>query len=489
MSFVVGNSNGLMAPGDIFPSGPTRPAFYLTRKNEKGDVDISGNLLVGGNLDVLGDAGVDGDLDVLGGIYTNLIHEGTDISQNPIRIVVPKNLGGNTEINLSAVIIEGGEDRVDISQAQVGLAIYKPITRGIVDQSAGEQLVALAFWGKDLSDNTIRYADVRAVITNPTTGIPTGRINFVVANGDASPDTLLQIDGSRNDVATLSNATFTSAGRISALTDISAASTIRTAANIIAGTTILAGTDISCVGNLRVAGNSAVIGSSTVGANLTTVSATVAEVTANLGGIVFNVNTVAAGRVNSDATNMVVTGLTGTACGVQQLCGTRSATLATKDASDNITMAFGNSVSTRTALTVQDASGTTFVAHSYSEEVATGGGAAMPANASTSTFVPRYSGTYHFEMTYLFDTAGNGGVVNDDNVFGFTVSGAGNDYGAVLAGKAVTLPASGNALPYTISSLHQLAADTTYTITFIYLGTAGSKGGTAGGYLLEANLV
>jgi hypothetical protein len=213
---------------------------------------------------------------------------------------------------------------------------------------------------------------------------------------------------------------------------------------------------------------------------------TAAGTTGQLGGVAFTNNGVAAGRVNTDATNMQIVGSTGVACGVAQICGTRQASLATKDASDNITMAFGNAVSTSTALTVQDSSGTTFVAHSYSVEVATGGGTAFPANASTSTFVPRYSGTYHFEMTYLFDASG---VINDDNVLGFRVSGAGNDYGAVVAGKCITLPASGDALPYTISSLHQLAAGTTYTITFIYLGTAGSKGGNTGGYLLEANLV
>jgi hypothetical protein len=154
-------------------------------------------------------------------------------------------------------------------------------------------------------------------------------------------------------------------------------------------------------------------------------------------------------------------------------------------------MTFGTSGVSATAdvsnviLRVQDSNGTFFVPCSYSVEVITGGGTDMPS--APSTFVPRYSGTYHFEMTYTFDSSG---VIHNDNILGFRVSGAGNDYGACIAGKAINLPpAEEAAVPYTISSLHQLSAGTTYTITYIYYGEAGAKGGNTGGYLLEANLV
>jgi hypothetical protein len=141
-----------------------------------------------------------------------------------------------------------------------------------------------------------------------------------------------------------------------------------------------------------------------------------------------------------------------------------------------------------------DGSGATVysVPCNYSVQVATGAGIdAFPANGATVAFTPEFTGTYAFELTYIFDTSGAvaPAVINDNNVLGFRVSGAGNDYGACIAGKAITLPTSGSALPYTISSLHQLTAGTAYTITYIYLGSAGAKGGTAGGFVLEANLI
>lgn len=333
MSFITGNGNGLIAPPDIFPSGPTRPAFYLTRANDNGDVDISGSVTVEGT------------------VFTDFIQSLS--ASDPIYITNPDELGG-AALASSAVVIEGGANRVDISQSQVTLALVKPITSNQVDHVAGEQVGSWSSWGKDAAAAARKISDIRSVTTNPSATNMQTRLNIALATGASDPVTLLQIDTSLNGVRAIGGATF-----------------------------------------------------------------------------------------------QVV------------------------DLSDSTVFA---------------------VPFNYTAEVATGGGAAMPLDATTSTFTPRYTGTYAFEMTYLFATAANGGQVNDDNVFGFRVSGAGNDYGAVVAGKAITLPASGNALPYTISSLHQLTAGTAYTVTYIYQGTAGSKGGAsggaaAGGYLLEANLV
>lgn len=158
------------------------------------------------------------------------------------------------------------------------------------------------------------------------------------------------------------------------------------------------------------------------------------------------------------------------------------------DGSDNYIRALDGAV-----FQVDGSGGTVYsVPCNYSVQVATGAGIdAFPVNGATVAFTPEFTGTYAFELTYIFDTSGAvaPAVINDNNVLGFRVSGAGNDYGACIAGKAITLPTSGSALPYTISSLHQLTAGTAYTITYIYLGSAGAKGGTAGGFVLEANLI
>jgi hypothetical protein len=423
---------------------------YFVRKNVSGDANIVGNLTVDGKLFV----------DTIEPISTT----------EPVYIRAPNELGGEM-LNNSSLIVEGGANKLDSSQNQVSIATYKPLTRGIIDYGQGEQVGSLSMWGKDTSANDTKYVDLRGVITNPINGQEESRLNFVLHKANANV-AYLQIDTSENIVKTLTNTRLQAGGNIIALADISCNG------DVYVGDDLFVNDDVNCAD---------VLATASIQANRFVSLGT--TVPSALAGTTYRVNGIDAGRVNHDSVNMNITGITGTAGAVQQICGTQVASRATKDISDSITMAFGSSNAPRTILTVQDASSTYFVSHSYSAEVATGGGAALPLDATTSTFVPRYSGSYHFEMTYIFDTSANGGVVNDDNVFGFRVSGAGNDYGACIAGKAITLPASGNALPYTISSIHQLIAGTTYTITYIYLGTAGSKGGTAGGYLLEANLV
>jgi hypothetical protein len=430
---------------------------YYVKVGSGGSSTIPGNLTVNGTLFV----------DNIEPISTS----------EPVYINAPNEIGG-TQLNNNALIVKGGENRIaDGSGAQVGFATYKPFTRGTVNHTVGEDVGSFASWGKDTSDNDVRYGSIFINTTDPTPTNKQGRMNFSIQKNNVF-SAMLQIDGSQNRVSVFDGASLTVDGRISTLADISCNG------DVYVGDDLFVADNVNCQDVLATA---SVQANRFVSLGTTDPSA--------LAGIDFRVDGASAGRTNHDAVNMNITGLTGTASAVQQICGTRIASRAIKDASNNITMTFGASGVSATAdvsnviLRVQDSNGTFFVPCSYSVEIITGGGTALPLDATTSTFTPKYSGSYHFEMTYLFDTSGNGGQVNDDNVFGFRVSGAGNDYGACIAGKAITLPASGNALPYTISSIHQLIAGTTYTITYIYLGTAGSMGGTAGGYLLEANLV
>lgn len=435
--FVVGNGNGLLASTATHRGPQTTRPFYLTDTLQNGDVEIDGTLFVEQIQPIA--------VPAPGG--------------QPVYIKNPNKLGGTTILANSALIVEGGANRSDLSGDQVSIATYKPLTRGTVDYVQGEQVGAIAFWGKDTSGNDTKYGNVQAVATNPINGQEESRINISLSK-NGTQTAYLQIDSSENIVKTLGTAQLQSAGKMIALTDI------------------------SCNGNGAFNTATAV---QSIQANRMFLNGT--TVPSALQGTVYRVDTVEGGRVNHDATNMNITGLTGTACAVQQICGTKVASRATKNASNNITMAFGNSDAPRTILSVQDTGDTYYVPCSYSIEVATGGGVSFPASGPGASFIPKYTGTYTFEMSYLFDTGANGGVINNDNILGFNVSGVGNDYGACIAGKAITLPPSGSPIAYTISSMHQLTAETVYTINFIYHGTAGAKGGNGGGYVLEANFV
>lgn len=469
--------SGLIPSRETCATGASN-SNYFVRVGNNGDSEIIGDLTVGGTLFV----------DNIEPISTT----------EPVYIKAPNEIGGNT-VNNNALVVEGGANRIaDGSGLQVTIATYKPFTRGTINHVTGEDYGSFASWGKDTSDNDVRYGDIRMVITDPRPTNKQSRINFQVMENNTYT-TMLQIDGSQNLVRTLGAATLASDADISANTSIRAATSITAgtrmnavdisaSAAIQAGTTIVAGGAITAGGNITAGATNSVIGRQMTVAETSTMG--------GLGGIAFTVDNAAAGRVNHDATKMLLTSSLGPTFPLQITCDLSAALTCSKGTgatAGHMNAEFGAVDCSKTVLTIRDKTSQYFVSNSYSILIAQGGGTAFPANGSTNTITPNFSGRYTFEATYLFSVSGD--ISNSNIVLGFRVSGAGDDYGACLAaGKVVTLPTTDiPAFAYTISSGgHQLEAGTTYTITYIYQGAAGAKGGeppigaNAGGYVIEA---
>lgn len=189
------NTNGLMASTAVAITGADDSNLFV-RKARNGDVVIDGSLSVAGDLAVAGES-------------TLPTIAAVDISLNPVYIKNPYNLGASP-INRSAVVIEGGNLRSDISDSAVSLALYKPLTRGTVDMGQGESVGSLSIFGKDTSGNTLRYAAVRGVCTSPLVNDAKGRLNFSVYTGPTFGDEIkLQIDASNNNIVATDDAVFT----------------------------------------------------------------------------------------------------------------------------------------------------------------------------------------------------------------------------------------------------------------------------------------
>jgi len=139
-------------------------------------------------------------MDMSGYSINNLnVIKSIDISSSPIYINNPYSLGTATVSSFS-LVINGGDNRLDISQSAVGLLIKKNITRGIIDYGFGEFIGNVTFMGKDTSNNNTSYASIVGIATNPTNNFEQGRINMYVRRG-ASSVVLLQLDGSSNEIS------------------------------------------------------------------------------------------------------------------------------------------------------------------------------------------------------------------------------------------------------------------------------------------------
>ena len=191
------NTNGLTAGSATFGTGDPDSYLYVRRDARNGDSTIDGDLTVVGNLAV-------------GGESTLPTIIGIDVSLNPIYIKNPKNLGINP-ITESAVIIEGGADRVDISNEAVALTLHKPISMNSV--GGYEQIGALQFSGINSVGTTVRYGSVRGVCTNPTSGATKGRLEFNVID-NLTHSVRMEIDASANVIRTDGGARFSDRGYV-----------------------------------------------------------------------------------------------------------------------------------------------------------------------------------------------------------------------------------------------------------------------------------
>jgi hypothetical protein len=167
------NANGLMSGKLVTYTGEDDSNAYVRRTGANGDVIIDGDL------------------------YASTIISIPDISLNPLYIKNPKNLGVNP-ITESAVVIEGGADRIDISDQAVALTLYKPFS----SQTIGyQQIGALQFAGVNTDDTIVRYGSIRGVSLNATSGATKGMLEFQVLDG-LTHSTRMEIDASANVIRT-----------------------------------------------------------------------------------------------------------------------------------------------------------------------------------------------------------------------------------------------------------------------------------------------
>ena len=186
--------NGLTSSRCVALTGADDSNLFV-RKARNGDVVIDGDLAVAGNLAVAGES-------------TLPTIVGIDVSLNPIYIKNPKNLGINP-ITESAVIIEGGADRTDISGQAVALTLHKPISMSTI--GGYEQIGAIQFSGINSVGTTVRYGSVRGVCTNPTSGATKGRLEFNVID-NLTHSVRMEIDASANVIRTDGGARFQDRG-------------------------------------------------------------------------------------------------------------------------------------------------------------------------------------------------------------------------------------------------------------------------------------
>jgi hypothetical protein len=175
------NNNGLLSSSETHPGPPTTDAYYLRNNN--------------------GDVVVDGDL------YASTIISLPDASNNPFYIKNLNNLGINP-ITDSAVIIEGGANRLDISDQAVALTLFKPFSSQTI---AYQQVGALQFAGVNTAGTAVRYGSIRGVSLNATSGATKGMLEFQVLDGTLH-STRMEIDASANVIRTDGGSRFSDRG-------------------------------------------------------------------------------------------------------------------------------------------------------------------------------------------------------------------------------------------------------------------------------------
>ena len=428
MPNVVNGGNGLLSSVSVAYTGADDSnIFARLGQPNTGDLIVSGSITAGGDATI-------GDV-----LYVDTIEP---ISTTvPLYIRAPNELGGE-QLNNSALVVEGGANRIDGSANQVTIATYKPLTRGTIDYGQGEQVGSLSMWGKDSSGNDTKYVDVRGVITNPINGQEESRVNFVLSKAGVGT-TYLQIDTSENIVKTLSSAKLQAMGQLVALADISCNTSLQV------GTTITAGGNISAGPTSSLFSRQQTIQSSTV--------------SGGLGGVLFTVDTNNAGRINHDATNMQITGLTGTASAVQMVCNTRVAVRAVKDALDNITTTIGNSTAPETLLqNITSAETLTYQPSRMKATSAISSGSTVSFTNSAevltnSSVVASRTGYYQFIAQFKTDAIGTFDAGTDVITF----------YADISGGSLTPL----------IGSIHDITYTTATTFEYTFSGYAFATAG------------
>lgn len=138
-----------------------------------------------------------------------------------------------------------------------------------------------------------------------------------------------------------------------------------------------------------------------------------------LSGITFKVGGTNAGRVNSDGTNMILQGLTGTPCDIQLKCGTIIASDIQKDVANNITFTVGGPTAPETRLRKETTAGVVEYVPSLMKTTSakTSGSTVSFTNTAevlaNSSVVAPYTGYYQFMAQFTATAIGSFDGVSD----------------------------------------------------------------------------
>jgi hypothetical protein len=132
-----------------------------------------------------------------------------------------------------------------------------------------------------------------------------------------------------------------------------------------------------------------------------------------LSGITFKVGGTNAGRVNSDGTNMILQGLTGTPCDIQLKCGTIVASDIQKDGANNITFTVGGPSAPETRLRKETTAGVVEYVPSLMKStsaISSGSTVSFTNTAevlTNSSVVAPYTGYYQFMAQFTSTAIGS----------------------------------------------------------------------------------
>jgi hypothetical protein len=148
-----------------------------------------------------------------------------------------------------------------------------------------------------------------------------------------------------------------------------------------------------------------------------------------LSGITFKVGGTNAGRVNSDGTNMIFQGLTGTNCDIQLKCGTIIASDIQKDGSNNITFTVGGPGAPETRLRKETTAGVVEYVPSLMKStsaISTGSTVSFTNTAevlTNSAVTAPYTGYYQFMAQFTSTSIGSFDAGTDVMTFYADISG------------------------------------------------------------------
>jgi len=241
--------------------------------------------------------------------------------------------------------------------------------------------------------------------------------------------------------------------------------------------------DVVIDGGLYVGGGASIAADLSVGETLDCREINVNEVTSYLTGVNLKVNGTAAGRFNSDGTQAILQGLTGTPCAVQVKCSTTVAADIRKDGSNNITFTVGGPAAPETDLKKQTATATytyTPTLIKATSAIASGSTLSFTNTAeklANASFTAPYTGYYQFIGQVRITSVGSFDVGTDSISFYADVAG-GSLTPLIGSLNDICCVASGSDFEQTITGYVYATAGQTVDMYHIDVGVFTITGGT-----------